>query len=330
MGLAPRRFRQNLIADQPAAGATLVLRAKPKEDESYLGFLLRLAEINSYDTLYWIHNIMGVSSQMLRTCSTAASADFSLRLASLTKLNVQDLGSLFNYPIPGKYLVSFFGYPVPPFLLRPDRPRVCPKCLSQSQYCRKQWDFSAITSCPIHQIMLLEECPGCGKPITWSRQSVSHCPCGIDWRQTQVARLPKAQSVVSLLLYRGFGLRCPQIHNRQSNNPLYNSDLPSLLSVLFLITSQQEGRHADTVGKHIVPGRTSVELHRRLLTAFSVFDDWPINFHGFLDHLSSARKSAKPATAVAEVFGSLHRRLYDPNCFPAATEIFCAKNLRTT
>ncbi len=166
--------------------------------------------------------------------------------------------------------------------------------------------------------MLLEECPGCGNPITWFRKSVSHCPCGTDWRQTQTACLPEAEIVVSRLIYKGFRLPCPQINTPEGNNPLYNVDLPSLLSALFLITSQQEGRRADTTGKHIVPGRTSVEVHRRLLTAFSVFDNWPANFYRFLDHVSYVRKSAKPATGLARVFGPLHDRLYDPKYLPAA------------
>jgi hypothetical protein len=318
VGWPPRQSRQKLIADQLSAGPTFVLRAKPKKDESYLGFLLRLAEINSYDTPHRILKLLGASPSTFHIYSTAASARLSLRLASLTKLDVKDLAPLFNDTVQGKYFLSFFDHPVPPYLLRPSRPRVCPECLSKSQYCRKQWDFSAVTSCPIHQIMLLEECPGCGNPITWFRKSVSHCPCGNDWRQTQTACLPEAEIVVSRLIYKGFRIPCPQINTPEGNNPLYNMDLPSLLSALFLITSQQEGRCADTTGKYIVPGRTSVEVHRRLLTAFSVFDNWPANFYRFLDHVSSIRTSAKSATGLARVFGSLHDRLYDPKYLPAA------------
>ena len=177
MGRPLQRSQEQLIPDKLSAGGSLVIRARPKEDESYLGFLLRLAEINSFDTPYWILKIMGAGSSTFRTYSAEASARLSLRLASLSKLSVKDLEHLYNHPVRGKYLLSFFDHPVPPYLLRPGRPRVCTKCLSQSQYCRKQWDFAAITSCPTHQIMLLEKCPGCGKPITWLRRSVSRCRC---------------------------------------------------------------------------------------------------------------------------------------------------------
>jgi TniQ len=254
VGRPLQRSQEQLIPDKLSAGGSLVIRARPKEDESYLGFLLRLAEINSFDTPYWILKIMGAGSSTFRTYSAEASARLSLRLASLSKLSVKDLEHLYNRPVRGKYLLSFFDHPVPPYLLRPGRPRVCPKCLSQSQYCRKQWDFAAITSCPTHQIMLLEKCPGCGKPITWLRRSVSHCRCGTDWRQTQTVRLSKSEIVVSQLIYKEFQLPCPQILKPRDNNPLYDVDLPSLLSALFLITSQQEGRNGDTLGKHIFQG----------------------------------------------------------------------------
>ncbi len=256
---------------------------------------------------------MGASPSSVRTCL----ARLRLPLASLTRLNVKDLVPLFNNPVPEKYLISFFGHPVAPYLLKPSRPRVCPKCLNQSQYYRKQWDFYAITSCPIHQIMLLEKCPGCGKPITWFRKSVSHCPCGTDWRQTHTASLSEAESVVSRLIYKEFRLSCPQIQKPPDNNPLYNLDLPSLLSALFLITSQQDCLHADTVGKHVFPGTTSAEIHRRLLTAFSVFNHWPINFHGFLDQLTTARRPEKGATSVRKIFGPLYQRLYNQKYLPS-------------
>lgn len=98
---------------------------------------------------------------------------------------------------------------------------------------------------------------------------------------------------------------------------MYDVDLPSLLSALFLITSQQEGRNADTFGKHIFPGRTSAEIHRRLLTAFAIFDHWPINFHNFLDQLTAARGPKKAASGVRESFGALCQRLYDQKYLPA-------------
>ncbi len=317
MGRPRQRSLEQLIPDQLSAGGSLVIRARPKEDESYLGFLLRLAEINLFDTPYWILKIMGAAASTFRTYSAAASLRLSLRLASLSKLRVKDLGHLYNNPVPGKYLVSFFDHPVPPYLLRAGRPRVCPKCLSQSQYCRKQWDFAAITSCPIHQIMLLEKCPGCRKSITWLRRSVSHCRCGTDWRQTQTARLSKSEIVVSQLIYKEFRLPCTQILNPRDNNPLYDVDLPSLLSALFLITSQQEGRNGDTLAKHIFPGRTSAEIHRGFLAAFAIFDHWPINFHKFLDQLTAARRPKKTASNAREIFGPLYQRLYDPKYLPA-------------
>ncbi|HET8669328.1 MAG TPA: hypothetical protein VFM05_01520, partial [Candidatus Saccharimonadales bacterium] len=81
---------------------------------------------------------------------------------------------------------------------------------------------------------------------------------------------------------------------------MYDVDLPSLLSALFLITSQQEGRNGDTLGKHIFPGRTSAENHRGLLAAFATFEHWPSNFHRFLDQLTAARGPKRTASGVRE------------------------------
>ena len=54
MGRPPQRSQEQLIPDQLSAGGSLVIRARPKEDESYLGFLIRLAELNAYETPFRI------------------------------------------------------------------------------------------------------------------------------------------------------------------------------------------------------------------------------------------------------------------------------------
>ena len=306
---------QTVGAEKLSAPA-LVVCARPKNDESYLGFLLRLAEINFYDTPRWIVELANLRPSGLCMCTRAGRTTVNLRLAALTKVKTKDLDALVYHSVADEYVMKVFGHNVEPYLLGLDRPKVCAKCLSQSNYCRKQWEFSAVTSCPIHNSMLLEKCPACKKRLTWFRKGASNCPCGADWRQAQTAYLPESDSVVSRLIYQEFGL-IERPHTTGSDNPLYAADLNSLLSALFLVASQEKGRSVP-ITRTLLLARSSTEIHRRLLRAFAVFENWPINFHQFLDQLSGIKKSSRSERGLRATFGSFHRRLYDPRSTPPA------------
>jgi hypothetical protein len=287
----------------------LIVRTRPKHDESYLGFLLRLTELNLYETPYWIVQEASLRPKgYIGICSFVFDPEVDLApLADLSGLNVDALQDLVYYPIDDRYGVRVFGQRLPRYLLRLRESRVCPECLKQSTYWRKQWDLAVVTSCPIHQILLLENCHKCGRKITWRRRQVSFCQCGADWRSAQMELLPESETLVSRLVYQKFGLMEPASES-VNNNPLYLLDLPSILEALFLIASQQE-RRIDTKGRSI-GGKQSREIHANLAQAFSVFESWPDNFYKFLDQVRSVKKSSKAKSGLNNNFGGVYRHIY--------------------
>jgi TniQ protein len=307
----PRQLRHNPIADQQSATSTLVLRAKPKRDESDIGFLLRLTEINSYDTAYWIVKEARLPLATLHGYSFVSNPAVSLLpLAQLTGLNLKDLSELIYHPTSNEQGGPAFGHSVSKYMLKRHRPRVCPECLRQSNHCRKHWDFPAVTSCPLHDSMLLEECPACCQQISWARKGASLCRCGADWRETRTPLLPEHESCVSRLVYQKLGLM-PTSHANSQSNPLYNWSLPYVLEALFLIASHREG-HLDTRARHILAKKQIQKIHKDLLRAFLVFESWPINFYQFLDQVRCRNSSSRSKTGLYADFGSLYVKLYGP------------------
>jgi hypothetical protein len=302
-----------LGAERWAAPPTLVVRAKPNNDESYLGFLLRLAESNGYPATSWIlraANIplrLRVGAHMART-----EIDFP-RLAELNNLNVSDISVLTYHPVTYKYDGPVLGSSSPPHVLRLRRPKLCPECLSESNYLRKQWDYSAVTCCPIHQTLLLEDCPTCGKRINWFRKEVSHCPCGADWREARTRRLPAHETVVTQLIYQTLGLTRGSKHESVRSNPLYDLDLSSVLGALFFLSTQQK---EDSRNTHSFPRMNVSEIHAIQLKAFSIFERWPENFRRFLDERCSRPKSSISANGFLKRFGSFGRQLYRASYLP--------------
>jgi TniQ len=152
------------MPDQLSAGGSLVIRIRPKEDESYFGFLIRLAELNGYDTPFSIIHAARLRSTTLTGPQCESNSEVNLGpLADLCGLEVDDLRKLVPSPADEPHALSILGHTFSRSLINLRRPRVCTECLRESNYCRKQWEFKAVTACPIHQIMLLDECNACGK-----------------------------------------------------------------------------------------------------------------------------------------------------------------------
>ncbi|MFY9622492.1 MAG: helix-turn-helix domain-containing protein [Pyrinomonadaceae bacterium] len=292
--------------------STLVIRTRPKTDETYLGFLIRLAEINSYDTPVWILQAANLDWKMQRLVSRERLIRINEALAELTQVEAEELERLPYQSNPKKYSVKFFDHEIESYLLVFKRQRVCVECLRESNHCRKQWEFSAVTCCPIHKVLLIEKCPACGKAMTWFRRHVSKCRCGFDWRESKVTRLPEAQCRVSLLLYRAFGLPgLPRIRSTK-RNPLIDLGLSSLLNALLILAMSQERRWSNRL--IFLRKNTVLENHQRLVSAFSVFENWPDNFHRFLDDLSRGKSSTEKKN-LRSTFGLVYNKLYrSPSC----------------
>ena len=274
----------NFSKDQRrTSGNTLLLRPRPKSDESLFGFLVRLTEINGYEHPIWILKKAHLNTDLFKHNHGLDHRKLNLqRFFELTGLSSDDLGELVYGRAIHPFDITILGQSVPEYLLTSYRPRLCPKCLNQSPYCRKQWELKPVTSCPIHNLMLLEECPACHKPISWYRNRICLCRCGTDWRQADAPILSEKEVVVSRLIYEACGLIPRTVH---ITNPLYGLDLSPLVSALLLVASHEGS--ARPIPRNVFARQASRELHNKLLSAFSVFEGWPNGFHNFLGRVFS-------------------------------------------
>ncbi len=61
--------------------------------------------------------------------------------------------------------------------------RYCPKCLAGELITVFQ-DIKAFKICPFHQVLIIEQCPQCGKRERWVDAHLLFCSCGFDRRNT--------------------------------------------------------------------------------------------------------------------------------------------------
>ena len=208
-----------------------------------------------------------------------------------------------------EYLI--YGASIPQYMIRLRHPKICTACLREKSYVRRIWELAPVTTCPVHKCLLLDECPNCGKRISWTRPSVSYCTCDIDWRKYEATPLVDSELRVSrqIHLYCNLQLSKSAVGREITSNPLFNLKLNDFLSALFFVASQYAGL-MDTKGKHLAPSMRSSKIHILLCNAWSVFENWPNNYFGFLDWRRTQVTSSESVRGLQRDFGEYKSALY--------------------
>jgi hypothetical protein len=287
----------------------LLSTSRPEADESLFSFIIRLTEQNGYETPSWLLNSSGLNDQQLSQTGALIFKSYKnlKTLARVASVNLSELKSL-TYPrVSSSFstpLYSFFGVPLPKSVIRGGFPQVCPKCLLESGYCRRIWDLILVTTCPIHQCMLINVCPNCGDLITWLRVRISVCRCGFDWKFT-CQPIKELELKVTRRIYQLCGL----IKSKSDDiplkhyNPLLELNLPGLAQVMFLIGTWHASIKVRERAR--LKRELNSKLHNLFSKAFSIFENWPHNFYRFLDLYQGDGKSI--FTLQRELRSGLHR-----------------------
>jgi predicted site-specific integrase-resolvase len=295
--------------------SSLLINGPPNDGESFVGFLIRMAEWNKHEWLSWIlQRIKIISGKVLWIPSFAFndSADLAT-LAELTDTKIAELKSLLYLPVAGSgFRHLIFGKPLPQYVIRPSSPKICPSCLRESNYYRKIWDLAPVTACPIHECRILETCPNCTKRIPWNRNKVSVCRCGYDWRETASCSIEDGELGLSRQIYLlcGCSIGNGDVSNQRLPNPLLALELEDILSAVVFIAGQYQGITSVT-GKRLFPSKRNESFHTPLVKAFATFEDWPHRYYRFLDWKREHNKEDKPGTGLAKDFGDFHHALYE-------------------
>lgn len=284
-----------------------------------MGYVLRLTEKNGYDSLSWIFQAADVNYEGIRSdCMLAFEAPE--RLTGLTQLACISLIELIqltyqrllgNTRVPLHY---FFGQPVSQDLIRSNRPKICPDCLSESPYCRRVWEFSAVTACLTHRRLLIDECPKCKRRISWLRRNVTVCSCKFDWRESPASSVVEQELRLTRHIYQLCGLSVAGTDPQKLPEPISSLSLNDLLRALFFVAGQQRGLSSAT-SRHLVSAGKSKNFHSILTEAYSVFNNWPANYFRFLDQRrvqeqKVTRTYQRMKSALYGEFGSFYSGLH--------------------
>lgn len=168
------------------AGLSFPIREQILPDESGQGYALRMSQLNAIPSLTELKKLMGKNSTSLLSETDAQFLSITFG-ASVDYLKFA-LGSTAYGDSLGRHVYAGHQLSKPSFINR-TFPRICPVCISDGGRSKLSWDFSAVTSCPEHRVVLIDVCGGCGKRISWARSGGEVCSC------SAVLDGPKIQAV---------------------------------------------------------------------------------------------------------------------------------------
>lgn len=105
------------------------MSAEPSAEENLIGYIVRLTELNDYDTPSWILQLSGIKNYLHSKCNFVCDNSIDLsRLAQLTGISINRLSLLrytrISYESLGEgYLMHDAA--VPQYLIRINKPKLC-------------------------------------------------------------------------------------------------------------------------------------------------------------------------------------------------------------
>lgn len=269
----------------------LLFTEEPFPDESFVSYVMRLANLNSIPDISWILSAVEIKKSYMTEFKFVRDFNISpRRLAELTGVDEEKFLKLLYLPARESYRgnVIAFGQPLACYLVSREIPKICPPCLSENNYCRKAWELVPVTSCPIHECLLIESCQQCRRRLCWKRPQINICNCRFDLRKSEIVNLGSEEIKFTTYFYQK--LRLLPSKKNQVGDSLNELNLNDLLKLLFFIAThftEKFGCHGEIFARRA----NHHQIHLHLNQALKIFDNWASNYYNFLHEWREREKN---------------------------------------
>lgn len=263
-------------------------------DEGLQGYLARMAEANAVS----IEEMLGHYRRSLHP---------ETELAGKVPVFWRDIHCHIQSPSP-----------IPMSLWNSRNRRYCGLCLGSAPYWRGYWELSLATECHEHRAGLIQDCPACKAPLTWSGASILSCgSCGAGLLD---AHVPTPDAAALWLSGR--------LSSRLSKGNAFEKNGLTALSLneLHDLAVRFGARISEAPQRKPLKIKNSSSLvaARRVSSAAAcLLKDWPLGFNFHLRKLIS--KSDAECWKLSERLGLIYRDIYthlNGECFSFIREEF--------
>lgn len=182
--LAAQICSQEFHACQQPHAMTHSVSALPRADESFMGYVFRLARRRRLRT----YTDVARSCGMLAPTNNPSRAVLDL-LSEDARVPVESLLAIYRGNLNGT-TTCYRGVVLPRHSYAGGgrlRRRVCPECLTGSNYHRAIWDLVFASACPIHRCRLVDACRDCGERLRCIGADPARCGACMGGYLTRIA-----------------------------------------------------------------------------------------------------------------------------------------------
>tara|TARA_R110002096_G_scaffold436045_1_gene666014 strand:- start:21 stop:1544 length:1524 start_codon:yes stop_codon:yes gene_type:complete len=283
----------------------LVVTPAPYSTESLIGYAIRLAEVNGYDSPGTILCYADYGSAH----SLGANCDLSL-LASVVGRGAEEFSHIAYGDVHGGKTgsVCYRGHEISSWrvarVLSPKKTSICPHCIAELAYLDSFWDLTLATVCPKHGCRALRVCPSCKKDISWLRAGLLECRCGAQLGDSSPDRALTAEVNLLRLVQAKLEKRSLSDWRNPSRFPIAALDkmtFVQLASALFLL-----GQHLQRISHNEALERPDSVVR----TAAKALSDWPQGFRRCLRELAKYEdRTGCPLSRLRDQYGTLYRSI---------------------
>lgn len=268
----------------------VVFRVEPEDSEDIFGYLMRVAEVNSFVGLGGVLKaVLGGNITSITPADIPALSYFCRlypeEMVHFSGISSRGAAGSRSWQVHRQWVTK------EPFLAS-RKAKICTRCLRESLYIRGMWDLSFYTACTRHRALLIDRCPSCRRRLKWNRRSVGYCQCGCDLAIASCGEPSEPSLVVSCLIEHQCGCAVDEkIHNAISPSvfsELSDLSLDGLCKILWFVGHClcEIGQCGPAHGRYkpVISDAGGI-----LWKAFSVFEQWPIRMGEILEHVFSSR-----------------------------------------
>lgn len=273
----------------------LIVTPQPMLNESFKGYILRLAEANGYPSVHGMLKHVGMTEYEIR--SSIPNLE-KLKLLVASQLN--EFEFLTWQKTYSRHQLSF-DQNIPKLYLHSQRPHLCPLCIMEHGYISTFSEIKYAVACPEHAVLTINQCPACGKGLSIFRPGLSICHCGYDFLKSEIQRTDNAGLLALMCIIKS-----------KLENTL--SDLVILDKAGFP-TDNLTAMSLNTILSFIyrVKGRSKKHKQTDLLDAVNeaacIFTNWASGFHQYLEEVHAPEANLE-SSGLRKQFLPLYETLF--------------------
>ena len=181
--------------------------------------------------------------------------------------------------------------------------RYCPCCLSEGSRWRWEWELTLVTSCPLHGVLLVDECSHCNTKLNWKRRSLTSCDCATGLASATATQATKHECELSKI----FAMKLREAESGPEHLQLLS--IAQLNKVVFML-----GAYAVNGGRKFsqkISNLSDMQIARPLVLAASeILIEWPGSFFKLLGSLRKAGEISVNDQRLSKRFGFFYQYLY--------------------